>query len=267
MELILILLGLAIGLVMAMTGAGGGIIGVPMLVLVAGLNVQQAIPIALTAVFLGSFLGAFIGWRKNHVRYRAALLMALTGMVLSPLGLWLAHRLDHQWLNLIFAILLMALALRTLTKKDEIPEAGEDFEQFTPCIRDDGTGKFQWNSRCAKYLSVTGGLAGFMSGLLGVGGGFMIVPALNKYTDLNIASVIATSLSVTALISFSVVATSAIAGKLNVLAAWPFAVGAILGISIGYKATKRLNRQQIQKIFSYLLIIIAFMLLGKSVIH
>lgn len=267
MELILIPLGLAIGLVMAMTGAGGGIIGVPMLVLVAGLTVQQAIPIALSAVFFGSLLGACIGWRKNHVRYRAALLMALTGMVLSPLGLWLAHRLDHQWLNLLFAILLLVLALRALTKKDGMLEAGEDFEQFTPCIRDDGTGKFQWNSRCAKYLSASGGAAGFMSGLLGAGGGFIIVPALQKYTDLNMASVIATSLSVTVLISFTVVVSSTVAGKLDILAAWPFVSGTIFGIGIGYKITKKLNRQQIQKVFSYLLIVIALMLLGKNVIH
>lgn len=267
MELIPILLGLLVGLVMAVTGAGGGIIGVPLLVLVAGLSMQQAIPVALMAVFAAALLGAFIGWRKNHVRYRAALLMALAGAILSPSGLWLGHQLDHQWLNLIFALLLLVLAIRSLTKKETLQEVGQHYEQSTPCIHDDGTGRFQWTSRCAKFLAASGGLAGFMSGLLGVGGGFMIVPALQKYTDLNMPSVVATSLAVTAIISFTVVATSAIAGMLNTLIAWFFIAGALPGIAIGYSVSKRLDRQQMQRIFSYLLIVIALLLLGKSVMN
>ncbi|MDP2248351.1 MAG: sulfite exporter TauE/SafE family protein, partial [Nitrosomonadales bacterium] len=205
MVLTLMLLGMAIGLVMAVTGAGGGIIGVPILVLVAGFSVQQAIPVALMAVFVAALLGAYIGWRKNYVRYRAALLMAIMGAILAPLGLWLGHQVNHQLLNLIFSLLLTVLALRALTKKETLLEGNETFEQFTPCIRDDGTGRFQWTSRCAKFLAASGGLAGLMSGLLGVGGGFVIVPALQKYTDLNVLSVVSTSLAVTALISLTVV--------------------------------------------------------------
>jgi uncharacterized membrane protein YfcA len=267
MTFTLILLGLMIGMVMAVTGAGGGIIGVPMLILVTGLSVQQAIPVALMAVFVAALLGTYIGWRRNHVRYRAALLIALTGVIFSPLGLWLGHQLDHQWLNLAFALLLFVLAIRALTRKGAIQEVIGHEEQSAPCIRDDGTGRFQWTSRCAQLLAASGGVAGFMSGLLGAGGGFVIVPALQKYTDLNMSSVVATSLAVTAIISFTVVATSAMAGKFDTLIAWPFVAGALLGIAIGHRVAKRLDQQQIQKIFSYLLIVIAFLLSSKSVMH
>jgi uncharacterized membrane protein YfcA len=265
MELTLILLGAVVGLIMAITGAGGGIIGVPLLVLMAGLTVQQAAPIALMAVFFGAGLGATIGWRKGLVRYRAALLIALSGAILSPAGLWIGHQMNAKWLSMSFAVLLAVIAIRALTKKTQVLEIEAD--QFVPCIRDDGTGRFQWTSRCARFLSASGGLAGFISGLLGVGGGFIIVPALQRYTDLHMASVVATSLAVTMLISLSVVTTSAIAGKLDVIAAWPFVVGAVLGIGIGQVVAGKLNRQQIQTIFSYLLIVVAILMASKSLIN
>lgn len=263
MELTLVLLGMVVGLIMAITGAGGGIIGVPLLVLIAGLTVQEAAPIALMAVFFGAGLGATIGWRKGLVRYRAALLIALSGAILSPAGLWIGHQMNAKWLSIGFAVLLAVIAIRALTKT-QVLEIEED--QFVPCIRDDGTGKFQWTSRCARFLSASGGLAGFLSGLLGVGGGFIVVPALQRYTDLHMASVVATSLAVTMMISLSVVTTSAIAGKLDVIAAWPFVVGAVLGISIGNVVARKLNRQQIQTIFSYLLIVVAMLMASKGLI-
>ncbi|MDZ4099164.1 MAG: sulfite exporter TauE/SafE family protein [Methylophilaceae bacterium] len=265
MELTLALLGMVVGLIMAITGAGGGIIGVPLLVLIAGLTVQQSAPIALMAVFFGAGLAAAIGWRKGLVRYRAALLIAISGAILSPAGLWLGHQIDDKWLNLGFAALLIVIALRALVKRTQVLEIEED--QFIPCIRDDGTGKFQWTSRCVRYLSASGGAAGLLSGMFGVGGGFVVVPALQKYTDLHIASVVVTSLAVTMLISLSVVTASAIAGKLDVVAAWPFVVGAVLGISIGYVVAGKLNRQQIQTIFSYLLIVVAILMASKSLVN
>jgi uncharacterized protein len=265
MELTLVLLGMVIGLIMAITGAGGGIIGVPLLVLIAGLTVQQAAPVALMAVFIGAGLGATIGWRKGLVRYRAALLIAISGAILSPAGLWLGHQMNAKWLSMGFAVLLAVLAIRTLKKGVQVLEIEED--KFVPCIRDDGTGKFQWTSRCARFLSASGGVAGFLSGLLGVGGGFVVVPALQKYTDLHMASVVATSLAVTMLISLSVVTTSAIAGRLDVIAAWPFLVGSVLGISMGHVVAGKLNRQQIQTIFSYLLIVVAILMASKSLIN
>jgi uncharacterized protein len=265
MMLMMMVLGVVIGLIMAITGAGGGIIGVPLLVLIAGLNVQQAAPIALMAVLCGAALGAGISWRKGLVRYRAAMLIAVSGALLSPLGLWLGHQTNAEWLSLGFSALLIVLAIRALTARQQVLEIEDD--QFVPCIRDDATGKFQWTSRCARFLSASGGIAGFLSGLLGVGGGFIVVPALQKYTDLHMPSVVATSLAVTMLISLSVVVTSAWTGRLDAVSAWPFVLGTFMGITIGYRVARQLDRRQIQTIFSYLLIVVALLMARKSLMN
>ncbi|WP_175220804.1 TSUP family transporter, partial [Achromobacter deleyi] len=95
-------LGGGVGLILGLTGAGGAIMAVPLLVFGLHLNVSQAAPIALLAVGLSAALGAVLGLRAGKVRYRAAGFIAATGIVVSPLGLWAARRLPNAPLAIIF---------------------------------------------------------------------------------------------------------------------------------------------------------------------
>ncbi|MFB9158825.1 TSUP family transporter, partial [Chromobacterium violaceum] len=81
-----LLLGVLVGAVLGLTGAGGGILAVPALMASQGWSVPQAAPVALLAVAAGAALGAWEGWRRGEVRYRAAALMALCGLPGSALG-------------------------------------------------------------------------------------------------------------------------------------------------------------------------------------
>jgi uncharacterized membrane protein YfcA len=100
-----LMLGLAVGLILALTGAGGGILAVPLLVFGAHIGVAQAGPIGLMAVGMAAALGAILGLRAGVVRYRAAVLIAVTGTLFSPAGLWLARRIDNRWLSVLFGML------------------------------------------------------------------------------------------------------------------------------------------------------------------
>ena len=269
MEITLIYIGLGcvIGIILALTGAGGGVIGVPLLVFGAHLSIAEAAPIGLMAVFIASTLGAVLGLKAKTVRYKSALLMAGAGMLLSPLGLWLAQRIDNRWLNVLFGIILLFVAYRTFRQTQQLNNDELHNHGTPPCIRDAGTGRFHWTSSCARYLGLSGATAGFLSGLLGIGGGFVIVPALQRYTDLVMVSVVATSLAVMALISMTVVATSAMTGHLNWVAALPFSMGALVGMLSGRLIAGRLARTHIQKIFALLLLIVALIMLSKPLIH
>lgn len=100
--MVIILLGLFVGLVMGLTGAGGGIIGLPLLVFFLGISMVYAAPIALSAVAVAATLAAILGFYKGTVRYKAAMIMALAGILLSPLGVLLAHKVDNYYLMILF---------------------------------------------------------------------------------------------------------------------------------------------------------------------
>lgn len=105
-------LGLIIGAVLGLTGAGGGIFAVPALVFGLGMDIRQAAPVALLAVGAAATLGALQGLRQGVVRYKAAMMLAAAGAVTAPLGVQFAHWLSPRWLNLIFVAIMLVVAYR-----------------------------------------------------------------------------------------------------------------------------------------------------------
>lgn len=258
-------LGLVVGVVLALTGAGGGILAVPLLVFGMQMGVAQAGPIGLLAVGMAAALGAVLGLREGIVRYRAAMLIAAAGMLLSPIGLWLAHRLDNRWLSILFAMILLLVAFRTFRQATRPPVAvPANVHSLHPCKRDGATGRFIWTSSCARALALSGTVAGLLSGLLGVGGGFVMVPALQRYTDLAMRSVVATSLAVIALVSVTGVVTSAATGGMVWSVAIPFSAGALAGMLGGRMVSARLAGPHLQIGFAVVSAAVAIGMIVKS---
>jgi len=258
------LLGLAVGLILALTGAGGGILAVPLLVFGTGIGVAQAGPIGLLAVGMAATLGAILGLRAGQVRYRAALLVAAAGMLLAPAGLWAARLADARWLGLLFALTLLYVAARTW-RQAALPVAGQS-AAAPVCLRGEQTGRFVWTRPCARALGLSGALAGFLSGLLGVGGGFVMVPALQRYTDLPIKSSVATSLAVIAIISAAGVAASAAQGGIDWPMAVPFAGGALAGMLGGRSLAARVAGPALQKAFAAVSALVAAGMIAKALL-
>lgn len=260
-----LVLGVMIGVVMALTGAGGGILSVPLLVFALNLPLINAGPIGLLAVAVSSAFGALLALRAGTLRYRAALLLALAGLIFSPFGLWLAHQIPNQPLTIIFAVVLLYVAIKILLEVYRNSKGIQEPHQFVPCTLDLSIGRLIWTVPCARALMGSGALAGFLSGLLGVGGGFVIVPALKKISNLPMQSIVATSLGVIALISLGGVAGSSLSGNMNWSIAVPFACGAILGMLIGRIGASRISNQSIQLVFGMFLVLVAIGLVIKSV--
>jgi uncharacterized membrane protein YfcA len=259
-------LGILVGVLMGLTGAGGGILSVPLLVFFLGLPIAEAAPIALCAVALASGIGAILGLKNKILRYKAAGFMAIFGLVLSPIGLWLAPKIPNAPLQILFSLILLYVAIRLLNQaRNEIKGIPEEHRKPPPCLMNPAVGKLQWILPCARALMVAGSLAGFLSGLLGVGGGFIIVPALKRYTDLPVNSIVATSLGVLAIITGGGAIFSAAAGNLNILIAAPFAIAALGGLLLGLLLGKKLSGPHTQLIFSIFTLVIAISLLAKGV--
>lgn len=257
--LLLVLLGIGVGLAMGLTGAGGGILAVPLLLAFMQLSFAEAVPVAMLATAMAAGIGVLLGLRAGHVRYRAALMMAVTGMLAAPGGIWLAQRLDHTLLSILFALILLLVACRTLCGRNaELP--GEDLPQM-PCLVDSHTGRFIWSGRCSLGLGIAGTLAGLLSGLIGVGGGFVLVPALQRLSVLSMASVTSTALAVVFLVSTTVVVGHVALGQVAWPLALPFAASAVLGLVCGRLVAGKLKPGHLQIGFAVLALLAAFTLL------
>jgi len=258
-------LGVVVGLLMGLTGAGGGILSVPLLVFALHMSMVNASPISLAAIALAGSVGALLGLKNQLLRYKAALFMAIFGVILAPAGFWLANRIPDSPLLLIFSAALFYSAFNQYWQARKtslgIPDAPRD---PPPCLIDPTIGKLYWNLPCAKALAITGGLAGLLSGLLGVGGGFIIIPALKRYTNLSAQSIITTSLGVQALISGGSVIFSAATGGFNFVVAAPFSLGTLAGLLIGLAISKKLSGPKLQQIFAIMIFGVAVSLTIKG---
>ncbi len=258
MEMFL-LIGLFIGIVMGITGAGGGILSVPLIVSFTQLSIMEAAPIGLMTVLSASTVSAILGLKQGHVRYRAAILMSIFGIIFSAAGLWMAHHMSNQFSVIIFSMILLWSALNTLRSKEEITHN----ETFT-CDQNLNTKRFIWTKKCSLFMMLSGSLAGFLSGMLGVGGGFIIVPALKNISSLSHQSIIATSLTTISIVSFFILLTNSLIIKnINWSIALPFLLGSVLGIVIAKFIYKKLDTDVLNKIFSLLLVTVAFLLISK----
>lgn len=259
-------LGTIIGAVLALTGAGGGILAVPLLVFGLGLTMVEAAPVGLLAVGLASAVGALLGLRQGIVRYRAALFIAAIGICFAPLGLWLAHQVPNTPLALGFALVLLYACGRIYRKAAHELKHGKPLERarFLPCVLNPLEGRLRWTLPCARFLAFTGMMSGLLSGLLGVGGGFVIVPALTRYTDLNLKSIVATSLAVIALVSTGSVVSASISGVMHWTIGLPFAAGAVVGLMAGRQVSRFIAGPRLQQLFAMTGFFAAALLIIKS---
>ena len=257
---IFLLIGLVLGIVMGLTGAGGGILFVPLITSFTQLTIAEAAPLGLMTVLSASSISAILGLKHGHVRYRAAILMSIFGIFFSAMGLWVAHHTSNHILSIVFSIVLLWSAFNTLRAKGDLNQ-----KRTITCDQNPNTKRFIWTKKCSLFMMFSGSLAGFLSGMLGVGGGFIIVPALRKLSSLSHQSIIATSLTTISIISLFIVLTSGLAlQNINWNIALSCLIGSIVGIVIAKSIYKKLNTNIFNKIFAFLLIAVALLFISRS---
>ena len=258
-----LLLGLSIGTVMGLTGAGGGILAIPALVLGIGMSMVAAKPVALLAATAGAMLGAADGLRRGLVRYKAALFMVLLGAITSPIGQWLAHQVSPELLAVLFSGILLFVAVRGW-RQGTRSRSAILIERVTPCMLNPTTGKFSWTPRCFLTLGGIGAVTGLMTGMLGVGGGFFIVPMLQRFTNLSYQSIVLTSLAVIALVSGSTVLQMVLHGTRIEPSGWWFVGATALGMLVSRLFAHRVPQHWLHRGFALLVLLVMLLLLLKT---
>jgi uncharacterized protein len=248
------------GAMLGLTGAGGSILAAPLLMFGLGWTLPQAMPVALMAVCAASSFGTIVAWDVTYVRRRAAGLIALAGFITAPLGLAASAALPVSLLTALFASMLVVVAARMAWQARRRPDearivraavAGEGPPSSGHWIQINERGRITWTRSAVVAVGAIGSVTGFLAGLLGLGGGFVIVPALRALSMLSMHSAVATSLYAVALTSgLTVIAALFQGAHIPWLDALPFVLGALGGMLVGRWLAPRIAGPRLQQVFA-----------------
>lgn len=270
-----IVIGVVVGLVLGLTGAGGSIFAVPLLMAGLGWPMTQAATVSLLAVAVAAAVGSGMAWRHAYVRYRAASLLALVGVLFAPAGIYVADRLQPSILMMIFAAVLAVVAVRMFllavtSKADAAVVRAAVAGDGQPsdgkiCKVNPATGRLIWTRLVVVTIALIGATTGFLSGLLGVGGGFVIVPALRATTPLSMHSAVATSLMAIAITSLGTVVSGMLQGRAVPLAeALPFVAGSVIGMVLGRRLAPRIAGPHLQQGFAVMAMLVSLVMAAHA---
>ena len=268
-----IVFGCIVGFALGLTGGGGGVFAVPLLVYGLAVAPREAVGISLAAVGGTAVFGAVPRLIRGEVELRTGLLFAVSGMLGAPIGSYLSTLIPEQTLLVMFAVLMFVIAYRMWTKASasKVSSTNDTAEDqpnrsASACQRDED-GALRMTSRCARLLVVLGIGTGILSGMFGVGGGFVIVPALVLFSGMQIHQAVGTSLFVIVLVSISGVASHIANGnELSLGMTLQFLVGGFVGMWLGGLVAKRLNGPTLQKTFSIAVVLVAVFVIFRSVV-
>jgi len=242
---LLALLGAAlIGLSLGLTGAGGSIITLPVLVYLAGMPPKEAVGLSLFVVGAAALVGAIQRFRSGEIHLKAVLMFALSGMAGAAGGAQLTPLVSGRVLMVIFAVLMLVVAINMLV--------GSKIEPDT-------------KAECRPSRCLLAGLGvGVLTGFIGVGGGFLLMPALVKFAKLPLRVATGTSLAV---ISFN-----SAAGFVSHFGEAPprwtlaltFAGIAAAGVLLGSFFAKRLPVARLRQGFAFMVIATGSFVLWQS---
>ena len=238
--LIAVPLGLLVGAILGLVGAGGSIIAVPALVYGTGLSPREAIPASLIIVGLSSIVAVLPRLRRG-VAWTAAAPVGAAGIPAAWLGAAVGRLLDADALLLAFAVLMVAAGVRMLVggRRPVAPRR--------PALL---------GIRIVRGIAVGLGV-GLLTGMLGIGGGFIIIPALTLLLGLGMATAVGTSLVI--IVVNALAGLSATAGSLG--DNWPvvavFAAAAIIASFVAARFAGRLPDNLVKTVFAILILLVA----------
>jgi uncharacterized protein len=295
MRLLLTLpLGLLVGLALGALGGGGSILAVPALVYVVGLGAKEAVTTSLVIVGVAA-LGGMVGhWRAGRVRVAAGLWFSLAGVAGSLLGTRLNRSVAPDVLLAAFAVVMMIAAWRmwvTARSRERFaataapasssagPTIAADQINCDPVlvshsdttpVDDHPTTTQELSSRAGLRMAtvakvvVAGTVVGFMTGFFGVGGGFIVVPALVLALGFEMPIAVGTSLLVIAL-NCGVSLTSRVATTgVDWRVALPFTAAGLVGALVGNHLASRTRAPTLLRWFAVLLVAVATYTLARS---
>jgi uncharacterized membrane protein YfcA len=262
----------AVGLALGLTGGGGSIFAVPLLIYVLGLTPDQAMPISLVAVSVSAIVGGAQSIRRRLAVWQPTIIFALGGVLGAPLGMLAAKRLAERRIVEGFALLAIAVGSLMWRAAQVFPAQANAVRARTydtgggPICVLAPDGQLRFTAPCAAALAAIGVGTGFLSGMFGIGGGFLIVPALVLVTRMGVHRAVATSLLIIAAIGSSGAISALLHGGIVWRVLLPFAAGGAVAMVAGRLLAERLAGPRLQKVFAAAIFAVGVGMLIESVV-
>lgn len=237
-------LAVVVGVSLGLLGGGGSILTVPLLAYVAGMDAKQAIATSLVVVGVTSAVSTLSHARAGRVQWRSGLMFGAAGMVGAYLGGLLSYVVDGSVLLLVFTVVMVATGIAMIKGR-------------TACAPTTRT------MPVVKVLLMGLGV-GVVTGAVGAGGGFLVVPALALLGGLPMPVAVGTSLLVITMNS-----AAGLAGHLSTVPIdWTIAgavtAAAVLGSLLGTRLTSRVDPDAVRRAFGWFVLLMASVILGEE---
>lgn len=241
--LLSLVMGFGIGGSLGLLGGGGSILTVPVLVYLIGQSPQAAVTTSLAIVGANSALGAFFHRSQGTLNWRVALVFGGTGMVVSYFAAGLSRQFSPSALMVAFALLMFVVGILLLRQKASPVQNTEDDQLKV------------WK------VLLGGASVGLLTGILGVGGGFLIVPVLVMLVGMPMHHAVGTSLVVIAMNSVAGFFGHLSGVSLDVPLITAFIVAGVVGTFAGARLGKHFDARLLRKAFAVFVIGLAIFLL------
>lgn len=242
--------GTIVGFALGLLGGGGSILAVPLLVYVVGIkDAHVAIGTSALAVSVNAFANLISHARAHTVKWPCATAFALSGMAGAVLGAFLGRHVDGQHLLFLFGLVMLAVAAGMFGNR---AATGDPLVHINPAI--------------AMRLVGTGLVVGFASGFFGIGGGFLIVPAIMLGSGMASINAVGSSLVSVGAFGLATAMTYAAAGLVDWRVAALFVLGGVAGGLAGVRLSVRLSARRglLSKVFAAATVCVALFVLWKS---
>ena len=275
--------GAAAGLFGSLLGLGGGVLLVPLLTLVFGLDLRAAVGVSLISVIMTSSAAAGVYLERNVANLRLGMTLELFTAMGALVGGLVAFLIDEQLLALLFSGLLVYVAITMLRAREPAPDdvaglplEGDDLDRHVEPPRPDDLASFR--SAALAHLStetyavrnlgrgVVGSAgAGVVSALLGIGGGIIKVPLMHVGMGVPLRVATATSNLMIGITAAASAVIYLLRGEVDPYVIGPVAIGVFIGASIGSRAAHRIELRMLNLLFVAVLLWTALQMLLKAV--
>ena len=233
-----------IGLSLGLLGGGGSILTVPILVYVLKMDPKVSIALSLAIVGTTSLFGVIRHYKNNNVNFKIALIFAPVAMIGTFMGAKISQMISGQTQLILFAVIMLLASIFMLKGRKDTDKKEVQLNYI--------------------LISVVAVAVGILTGVVGVGGGFLIVPALVLLAGASMKESVGTSLFIISLNSFS--GFSGYIGLVEI--PWIFLLKftsfSVVGIFVGASLVKFISQNSLKKAFAVFLIIMGIFILYKN---